>query len=130
MSKTYIAHEILGGIHENTVKMTVDRRLRYAPYAQAGWRDGMGCECDRETGEFIRDLTFHRFYSYSSLIFTAVCDMSGAVQEIHTGGADAALNFSRTTSAQTTKALQELGIVGGAARRVKSELLARGWATV
>ena len=36
---TYTAHEILGGLYENTVKMTVSRRLRYAPYAQAGWRD-------------------------------------------------------------------------------------------
>lgn len=26
---TYTAHEILGGVYEKTVKMTVDRRLRY-----------------------------------------------------------------------------------------------------
>lgn len=36
---TYTAHEVLGGVYEKTVKMTVSRRLRYAPYAQAGWTD-------------------------------------------------------------------------------------------
>jgi hypothetical protein len=36
---TYIAHEIIGGLYEKTVKMEVSRRLRYAPCGQAGWRD-------------------------------------------------------------------------------------------
>lgn len=125
----YVAHEQMGCFCKD-VRVTVDRRLRYAPYSQAGWRDSCGCECDSRTGEFIKEVTFHRFYSYSSLVFTAVCDMSGAVQEIHTHGADAAINCSRTTSTQAIKALQELGIVGNAARRVKSDLLTKGWATV
>ena len=34
---TYTAHEILVLLYEKTVKMTVSRRLRYMPYAQAGW---------------------------------------------------------------------------------------------
>lgn len=36
---TYTAHEVISGVYEKTVKMTVDRRLQYAPYAQAGWRN-------------------------------------------------------------------------------------------
>lgn len=36
---TYIAHEVISGVYEKTVKMTVDRRLQYAPYAHAGWRN-------------------------------------------------------------------------------------------
>lgn len=91
---TYTAHEILDGLYENTVKMTVDCRLRYMPYAQAGWqRDG-----DR-----------FAMYSYSSRIFTAQITARG-VEEISVRSADAAINYSRTTSRQVTAAMREIGL--------------------
>lgn len=98
MSKTYIAHEV-NGYYAEDVKMTVDRRLRYAPYAQAGWRE-------RKLGarESVLEM-----YSYSSLIFTASFDC-GALCDISTRDSCAAMDYSRTTSAQVTKALRELGI--------------------
>ena len=101
---TYTAHEILGGLYEKTVKMTVDRRLRYMPYAQAGWL---------QEGD-------DRFamYSYSSRIFTAKFDDTG-VAEISTRDADAAINYSRTTSRQVSAAMQELGLANDVIARLK-----------
>lgn len=96
---TYTAHEILGGVYEKTVKMTVDRRLRYAPYSQAGWRE-------RKLGARESAL---EMYSYSSLIFTAGFD-GGVLCDISTCDADAAMDCSRTTSAQVTKAMREIGL--------------------
>lgn len=98
---TYTAHEILGGIYENTVKMTVSRRLRYMPYAQAGWID-----IKQKDGTTASEL-----YSYSSLILTVSMRMIDGKQVaagIHTYGANAASNCSRTTSRQVTAALREL----------------------
>lgn len=106
---TYTAHEVLGGYYEKTVKMTVDRRLRYAPYGQAGWRE-------RKIGA--RESTLE-MYSYSSLIFTAGYD-NGVLCDISTRWADAAIDCSRTTSAQVTKAMRELGLTDAAIARLKT----------
>ena len=111
---TYTAHEVFGGIYENTVKMTVDRRLRYMPYAQAGWRDyavydNYGTTTDR----------CQAMYSYSSLIFTATVNADGDVIMIDTLDAAAKANYSRTTSRQVTLALRELGFSDAVAQAIK-----------
>ena len=105
---TYTAHEILGGLYEKTVKMTVDRRLRYAPYSQAGWRE-------RKLGARESAL---EMYSYSSLIFTATFDC-GVLCDISTRDADAAINYSRTTSRQVSAAMQEIGLANDVIARLK-----------
>ena len=105
---TYTAHEILGGVYEKTVKMTVDRRLRYMPYAQAGWRD-------RKLGARESAL---EMYSYSSLIFTASFDC-GVLCDISTHDADAAMDCSRTTSRQVTSAMREIGLTDATIARLK-----------
>lgn len=95
---TYTAHEIYGGYYETCKKVEVASRLRYMPYAQAGWlRDG-----------------YERFtmVSYSSRIFTAQVTAFG-VEEVNVCNADAAINYGRTTSRQVTAAMQELGLCGG-----------------
>ena len=100
---TYTAHEILGGLYKNTVKMTVSSSLRYMPYAQAGWqRDG-----DRFT-----------MFSYSSRIFTAQITACG-VEEISVRDADATINYSRTTSRQVSAAMQEIGLTDATIARLK-----------
>ena len=101
---TYTAHEILGGLYENTVKMTVSRRLRYMPYAQAGWLQE-------------KDDCFSMF-SYSSRIFTAQITACG-VEEISVRDADAAINYSRTTSRQVSAAMQEIGLANDVIARLK-----------
>ena len=100
----YTAHEILGGVYEKTVKMTVDSRLRYMPYAQAGW---MREDDDRFT-----------MYSYSSRIFTAQITACG-VEEISVRNADAAINYSRTTSRQVSAAMREIGLEDDVIARLK-----------
>ena len=104
----YTAHEILGGLYENTVKMTVSRRLRYMPYAQAGWIDTV-----QQDGTTASD-----FYSYSSKIFTA-CVSALGVDEISIRNADAAMNYSRTTSRQVSAAMQEIGLTDATITRLK-----------
>ena len=101
---TYTAHEILGGLYENTVKMTVSRRLRYMPYAQAGWRDYDVYDQNGATTDHCKAM-----YSYSSLIFTATVDTCGNVFMIDTYDAKASADCSRTTSRQVTLAMRELG---------------------
>ena len=105
---TYTAHEILGGLYEKTVKMTVDRRLRYMPYAQVGWRE-------RKLGT--REAALE-MYSYSSLIFTASFDC-GVLCDISTRNADAAMNYSRTTSRQVSAAMREIGLTDSTIARLK-----------
>ena len=101
---TYTAHEILGGVYEKTVKMTVDSRLRYMPYAQAGWmQEKNNC---------------FTMYSYSSRIFTVKFDDTG-VSEISTCNAGAAINYSRTTSRQVTAAMREIGLTDSTIARLK-----------
>ena len=101
---TYTAHEVLGGLYEKTVKMTVDRRLRYAPYSQAGWRDYEVYDQDGATTDHCKAM-----YSYSSLIFTATVNVNGDVTMIDTYDAKASADCSRTTSRQVTLAMRELG---------------------
>ena len=100
---TYTAHEILGGLYENTVKMTVSSRLRYMPYAQAGWQ--------REGERFT-------MFSYSSRIFTAQVSACG-VEEISVRDADATINYSRTTSRQVSAAMREIGLTDATIARLK-----------
>jgi hypothetical protein len=95
---TYTAHEIHGGYYETYKCVEVANRLRYMPYAQAGWL--------RE-----KEDDYFTMVSYSSRIFTAHITASG-VDEISTRNADAAMNYSRTTSRQVTMAMQELGLSG------------------
>lgn len=94
---TYTAHEIRGGYYETYKQVEVDKRLYYMPYAQAGWRIFWDIHKEME------------MFSYSSRIFTAKFDETGVV-EIHTMEADAAINYSRTTSRQVSAAMQELGL--------------------
>ena len=100
---TYTAHEI-NGYYETYKQVAVDAKLRYMPYAQAGWM--------REDGD--------RFamYSYSSRIFTAKFDDTG-VAEISTCNADAAINYSRTTSSQVSAAMREIGLTDATIARLK-----------
>lgn len=95
----YTAHEVHGGYYETYKCVEVDARLHYMPYAQAGWL--------RE-----KEDNYFTMLSYSSRIFTAQVTAFG-VEEISTRNADAAINYSRTTSRQVTAAMQELGLCGG-----------------
>ena len=101
--KKYIAHEI-NGYYETYKQVAVDSKLRYMPYAQAGW---MREDDDRFT-----------MYSYSSRIFTAKFDDT-CVAEISTRNADAAINYSRTTSCQVSAAMQEIGLADATIARLK-----------
>ena len=91
----YTAHEIHGGYYETYKQVAVDAKLRYMPYAQAGWmQEKNNC---------------FTMYSYSSRIFTVKFDDTG-VAEISTCNADAAINYSRSTSRQVTAAMREIGL--------------------
>ena len=100
---TYTAHEI-NGYYETYKQVAVDAKLRYMPYAQAGW---MREDDDRFT-----------MYSYSSRIFTAKFDDAG-ISEISVRNADAAINYSRTTSRQVSAAMQEIGLTDATIARLK-----------
>ena len=114
---TYTAHEILGGIYEKTVKMTVSRRLRYMPYAQAGWND----YSLPAAKEYVS-----AFYSYSSRIFKACYKLGeGGTPQLYAidaKDANAASNYSRTTSRQCMAALRELGLCDKDIRGIKRYL--------
>ena len=99
----YTAHEIIG-CYENYKQVAVDAKLRYMPYAQEGWL--------REDDD--------RFamYSYSSRIFTAQITSCG-VEEISVRNADAAINYSRTTSRQVSAAMKEIGLANDVIARLK-----------
>ena len=111
---TYTAHEILGGLYEKTVKMTVSRRLRYMPYAQAGWREYDVYDQNGATTDHCKAM-----YSYSSLIFTATVTENGNVFMIDTYDAKASADCSRTTSRHVTLALRELGFSDAVAQAIK-----------
>lgn len=102
---TYTAHEIHGGYYETYKCVEVASRLRYMPYAQAGWL--------RE-----KEDDYFTMVSYSSRIFTAHITASG-VEEISTRNADAAINYSRTTSRQVTMAMREIGLTDSTIARLK-----------
>lgn len=121
---TYTAHEVLGGVYEKTVKMTVDRRLAYMPYAQAGWKEGTPKEFPTNT--FFR----HTLYSYSSEILRVsvnINNTTGKVVQImvDTHNATAAINYSRTTSRQVTAALREF-FPSALVYEVKAALISTG----
>lgn len=101
---TYTAHEIHGGYYETCKKVEVASRLHYMPYAQAGWR--------RE------DDNYFTMVSYSSRIFTAQVTAFG-VEEVNVRNADAAINYSRTTSRQVTMAMREIGLTDSTIARLK-----------
>lgn len=102
---TYTAHEIYGGYYETYNKrVEVSARLRYMPYAQAGWL--------REKDNYFTML------SYSSRIFTARVTAFG-VEEISTRNADAAVIYSRATSRQVTMAMREIGLTDATIARLK-----------
>ena len=110
--KTYIAHEIKGGIFCRTIPVTVSRRLRYAPYAQAGWRD-------RKT---LSGNTAAVLYSYSSKIATVWIDAHGTAYRVDTSGGDAALDCSRTTSRHFILAMRECGLSDSVIQALKPAL--------
>ena len=101
--KKYIAHEI-NGCYETYKQVAVDAKLRYMPYAQAGWLQE-------------KDDCFSMF-SYSSRIFTAQITACG-VEEISVRVADAAMDYSRTTSRQVSAAMQEIGLANDVIARLK-----------
>lgn len=101
---TYTAHEIHGGYYETYKRVEVNARLRYMPYAQAGWL--------REKDNYFTML------SYSSRIFTAQVTACG-VEKISVRNADAAMNYSRTTSRQVTAAMREIGLTDATIARLK-----------
>lgn len=101
---TYTAHEIHGGYYETYKRVEVSARLRHMPYAQAGWL--------REKDNYFTML------SYSSRIFTAQITAFG-VEEISIRNADAAINYSRTTSRQVTAAMREIGLTDATIARLK-----------
>ena len=104
LTMTYTAHEVLGGYYETHKQVEVSARLRYMPYAQAGWRrDGDN---------------YFTMISYSSRIFTAQITAFG-VEEISVRDADAAINYSRTTSRQVTAAMREIGLTDSTIARLK-----------
>lgn len=99
----YTAHEQVG-CYAKDCRVFVDAKLRYMPYAQAGW-------CYEQSGEKCT------MYSYSSTIFTATVWAGGLT--ISTENADAAINYSRTTSRHVTMALRELGLTDSTITRLK-----------
>ena len=99
----YTAHEI-NGYYETYKHVAVDAKLRYMPYAQAGWLQEKG-NC-------------FAMFSYSSRIFTVKFDDTG-VAEISTCNADAAIDYSRTTSRQVSAAMREIGLTEAAIARLK-----------
>lgn len=111
--KKYIAHEVKGGIFCRTIPVTVSRRLRYAPYAQAGWRD-------RKT---LSGNTAAVLYSYISKIATVWLDAHGTAYRVDTTGGEAALNCSHTTSRQFTLAMRECGLSDSVIKAIKPALV-------
>lgn len=102
---TYTAHEIRGGYYETYKRVEVASRLLYMPHAQAGWI--------RE-----KEDNYFTMVSYSSRIFTAHITAFG-VEEISTRNANAAINYSRTTSRQVTMAMREIGLTDSTIARLK-----------
>ena len=108
----YIAHEVKDGIFCRTITVTVSRRLMYAPYSQAGWRD-------RKT---LSGNTAAVLYSYSSKIATVWIDAHGTAYRVDTTGGDAALDCSRTTSRHFTLAMRECGLSDSVIQAIKPAL--------
>ena len=101
---TYTAH-CMNGVFQGDSRVTVDERLKLAPYAQCGWRN-------------FKDGWY--FVSYASLVFKATRVRDSA--ELIIEPMDAVPSCSRTTSKQTTLALRELGYTQQEIVRIKSVL--------
>lgn len=108
----YTAHEQIGyRCYEK--KVFVNRKLRYMPYAQAGWID-----CVQDTVEE------HIFFSYSSEIFRLQRRRNSASDAwgdwiINRRFATANMQCSRTTSRQVTCALREYGFTDNTIADIK-----------
>lgn len=108
----YTAHEQIGYSCYDK-KVFVNRKLRYMPYAQAGWID-----CVNNTVEE------HIFFSYSSEIFRLQRHRDSASEAwggwiINRRFAKASMQFSRTTSRQVTCALREYGFTDNTIADIK-----------
>lgn len=101
--KTYTAH-CIDGVFEKYRKVIVDRPLKYAPYAQAGF--------------WVCDNCLY-LVSYASCVFKACKDIDGAW---HIEPRDVFPSYSRTTSKHTTLALRELGLNDKEIQDCKKEL--------
>ena len=101
--RTYVAH-CLNGVSKKYTKVTVDRPLKYAPYAQAGFWVGNNCIY---------------LVSYASCVFKARKDIDGAW---YIEPRDVVPSYSRTTSKHTTLALRELGMDNKEIRDCKKAL--------
>mgnify|MGYP004520201857 CR=1 FL=1 len=101
---TYTVH-CMNGVFQRDKRVTVDERLKNAPYAQAGWRNF-------ENGWY--------FMSYASLVFKATRVQDSA--EFIIEPMDVVPAYSRTTSRQTTQALKELGYTPQEIARIKTAL--------
>lgn len=77
---------------------TTRKALRYMPYAQAHW----------DVTTWHDGTSTWTLTSYSSRILTVQLDSSRHVNSISTRSAQAAINYSRTTSRHVTMALREL----------------------
>lgn len=84
----------------DAIHNTTARKLRYMPYAQAHW----------DITEWHDGTSTWTLTSYSSRILTVQLDSHRYVNSISTRSAQAAINYSRTTSRQVTMALRELGL--------------------
>lgn len=107
----YTAHEQKGYFCKD-VQVFVNRKLRYMPYAQAGWRD-------RKT---LSGNTAAVLYSYSSKIATVWINAHGTAYRVDTSAGEAALNCSRTTSKHFTLAMRECGLSDSVIRAIKPVL--------
>lgn len=101
--RTYTAH-CIEGVFEKYRKVTVDRPLKYAPYAQAGF--------------WVCDNCIY-LVSYASCVFKARKDVDGAW---YIEPRDVNPCYSRTTSKHVTLALRELGLSDSDIAKVKKEL--------
>lgn len=94
---------------------TTSRKLRYMPYAQAHW----------DITEWHDGTSTWTLTSYSSRILTVQLDSHRYVNSISTRSAQAAINYSRTTSRQVTMALREFGMSARMIAAVKKVLTSR-----
>lgn len=94
---------------------TTRKALRYAPYAKAHW----------DVTEWHDGTSTWTLTSYNSRVLTVQLDSSRYVNSISTRSAQAAINYSRTTSSQVTMALRELGMSARMIAAVKKVLTSR-----
>ena len=101
--RAYMAH-CVNGVFEKYTRVTVDRSLKYAPYAQAGFWVCNNCIY---------------LVSYASCVFKARKDVDGAW---YIEPREVRPSYSRTTSKHTTLALREIGMSDEEIAACKKEL--------